>query len=323
MFSRLTLTIILVAIISTTLLISCSKGPANIQNVGMILETEIKDHPWNEKGYIGLERIKRAYQVNVYVKENIQTSLEVERAVDDLTSSGVNLIFGHGPTYGKYFSQLSRHYPDTHFVYFNGNFSDVNVTSLNIDPHAIGFFSGMIAGEMTASNEIGMIGAYEWQPELEGFFEGVKYANEDANVHMDFVNNNDEANIALSMYENMAKKDIDVIFPIGDSFSETVIRQATNDGLYAMGYMEDQSYINEHLVLTSTIHHVEDLYEYAARSFERGKLQGGIYTFDFAEEAVSFGQFSDDIPEDVISNVEQAVEMYIELNTLPNEREAY
>lgn len=308
-------------VMSVLLMTSCSNSPKKLQNVGMLVESEIKDNPWNEKGFLGLETIKQTYDINVYVKENINTSLEVEKAVDELTNNGVNLVFGHGPVYGKYFSELAKYYPDVHFVYFNGNYSDHNITSLNINPHAVGFFSGMIAGEVTEEDEIGVIAAYEWQPELEGFFEGVKYNNPDAHVHMDFVNDREEDDVALKMYETMEEESIDVVFPMGIEFSEQIVRVATSEGNYAIGYIEDQSYIDKDLVLTSTVHHVEQLYEQAALSFEKGTLQGGVYTYDLSDDIITLGQMSPDIEEDFIEELNQAIEMYIEMNILPNEQE--
>src|SRR5699024_2421464 len=93
----------------------------------------------------------------------------------EFVQKGVNLIFGHSHLYGKYFMDIAELYPDVHFVYFNGKSYADNVTSLNFNPYAVAFFGGMVAGEMTSSNHVGIIAAYEWQAEIEGFNEGVKY----------------------------------------------------------------------------------------------------------------------------------------------------
>src|SRR5699024_6870452 len=126
--------------------------------------------------------------IDIYLKENINSEHAIIHAVDELVDDGATLIFGHGNFYGKYFNELAKEFSDIHFVYFNGGYHADNLTSLNFDSHAMGFFSGMIAGRMSESNQIGIIAAHEWQPEIEGFYEGVKYENPHSKVHIDFVN---------------------------------------------------------------------------------------------------------------------------------------
>ncbi|WP_106498020.1 BMP family ABC transporter substrate-binding protein [Lentibacillus sp. Marseille-P4043] len=291
-----------------------------IQRVGMLVETSIHDQSWGKKGYKGLLAIRDEFDVDVYFKEGVKTEQDVINAVDELVQKGVNLIFGHSSTYGKYFVDISESYPDVQFVYFNGGYYAENVTSLNFNANAMGYFSGMVAGRMTKTNHVGIVAAYEWQPEVEGFYEGVKYQNPDAEVHVDYVNDwNDEKN-ALDSYEKMYNEDVDVVYPAGDAFSAQMIKQASNDGIYAIGYVSDQSQIDEHAVLTSTVQHVDMLYELIAEKFNNGKLAGEILTFDLQDDVITLGKFSPEVPEEFQEKVEEDIENYKETGLLPNEQ---
>ncbi|PAV29205.1 BMP family ABC transporter substrate-binding protein [Virgibacillus profundi] len=314
--------IILLFILTLIIITGCSglKSQDHIQNVGMLVDGTIESQAWNEKGYEGLQQIGEQYDVNVFYKENIVTEQEIESAVNEFVEDGVNLIFGHSSIYGNYFIDIAENYPDVHFVYFNGGYSDDNVTSLNFNAHAMGFFSGMIAAEMTDSNHVGMIAAFQWQPEIEGFFEGVKYQNPSAEVTVEFVNNWNDKETAADLYEKMRENNVDVIYPTGDSYSEEIIKRASEDGIYAIGYVANQSEIDENTVLTSTVQHVDKLYEITAEKFNEGELEGSILTFDFADEVISLGEFSPSIPESFQKFMEETVETYIETDLLPNER---
>ena len=311
----------LIIIIFILLIVAgCRSDDDRIQNAGMLVDGTIEGQAWGEKGYDGLQQIGEKYDVDVFLKENISTEQEIAEAVDDLVYDGVNLIFGHSSIYGNYFTELAKSYPEVHFVYFNGGYYEDNVTSLNFNAHAMGFFAGMIAAEMSTTNQIGMVSAYQWQPEIEGFFEGAKYRNPEANVMIEFVNNWNDRETAIDLYEQMREKGVDVFYPTGDSYSEEIIQHAKEDGVYAIGYVADQSYIGEETVLTSTIQHVDKLYEYAAKKFNEDELEGKIMTFDFQEEAISLGEFSPSIPESFRDYMDDIVEEYMETDLLPNER---
>lgn len=292
---------------------------SNLQNVGMLFDSAIDQNTWSKKGYKGLLKIEEEFDIDVFYKENIRTEEEVIRAVDDLVKEGVNLIIGHSNLFGNYFVDITETYPDVHFVYTNGAIYNQSVTSLNFNAHAMGFFSGMIAGEMTESNQIGVIAVYSWQPELEGFFEGMKYQNPEALIHVDFVNDWDDNTLALELYERFKAEGSDIIIPLGNSYSASVIEQAAADEIYSIGYIDEQSELAEEYVLTSMIQHIDKLYLEVAEAFNKEEVNGGIQTYDFQNEYISLGTFNQAIPEAFKKEIEEAIEEYKKTNLLPNE----
>lgn len=311
--SILFLTFILVA--------GCSQNSSegNLEKVGMLVEHTIDDEAWGKRGYQGLLKVEENFDTEVFYEEGIDTESEIIQAVESFSEKGVNLVFGHSNIYGKVFSEISEAYPDMHFVYFNGGYYQDNVTSMNFNSHAMGFFAGMVAGEMTKSDQVALIGAFEWQPEIEGFYEGVNYQNSKANVQMNFVNSWDDEELAIELFNEMANSGVDVFYPAGDSFSVPVISRAVGRELYAIGYVLDHSYIDEEYVLTSTVQHADQLYLKAAEQFNKGELQAGVFTYDFQEGAISLGDFSSDVPISFQETMNQAVDRYIETGMLPNE----
>src|SRR5699024_5520025 len=187
-------------------------------------------------------------------------------------------------------------YPDIQFIYVNGGYSADNLISLNFNSLAMGFFAGMVAGEMTESNRVGIIAAYEWQPEIEGFYEGAHYQNSDIKVEIKYVNRWDETELAMEHYNHLLEQNIDIIYPAGAAFSIPIIESAREDGIYTIGYVNDQQEIGGNSVLTSTMQHIDKLYVYALEKLQQGDLAGGIYNFGFQEEVISLGAYSNYIP---------------------------
>lgn len=313
---HITLFILMIIII----LPGCSYFEAgNLQNVGMLLDASIEDNTWSKKGYESLLEIEEKFNVDVFYKENITTEREIIAAVDQFVEDGVNLVIGHSNIFGSYFIDLSHAYPDVHFIYTNGAIYNNSVTSLNFNSHAMGFFGGMVAGEMTETNEIGVIAVYSWQPELEGFYEGVKFQNPNANLQIDFVNDWSDEAMAMNLYERFKNVGIDIIFPVGNSFSESVIEAAAEDKISSIGYIADQHKIAPEYVLTSMIQHIDKLYLDGVESFNTGKIAGGIQTYDFNDEFISLGTFNERIPKAFEEKVEEAIETYADTGLLPNE----
>ncbi len=313
--------LLLISVIVISVLSGCADtmGNGKIQKVGMLVEDTVHDQAWGQKGYKGLLKIKEELDVDVYFKERIQSKKAAHKAVQEFSQRGVNLVFGHGSLFGQYFNDIQEAYPDIHFVYFNGNVKGDNITSLNFSGHAMGFFGGMVAGGFTKTNNVGIIAAYEWQPEVEGFYEGVKHQNPDVNVKIQYVRSWENNTRAKQVYSRMKSQNVDVFYPAGGGFSVPLIQQIKEDGLHTIGYVTDQSELGPNTILTSTIQHVDRLYVMTAKQFNNDELKEGILTFDFQDGVITLGKFSPNVPEQLVETVKSAVQHYKKNGQLPNE----
>jgi transcriptional activator of comK gene len=312
---------LLLAITGLLLISGCqsSENQGNLYKAGMIVEGSIEDTPWNKKGYDGLLAIDKKYNIDVEVVENVKSTEEISKAVGELVNEGVNLIYGHSSTYGETFYELSRNFKEVHFVYFNGNYYSSNLTSMTFNSNAMGFFAGMLASEMSATNEVGIIAAYQWQPEIEGFYEGVKYQNPNTNVNMEFIYDWNDSDAAINAYQKMKSRGVDVFYPAGDAFNEKIIKQASNDNVYAIGFVTDQFKVEPDTVLTSTVQHVDQLYVLAADMFNKGNLPGQIMSFDFKDDYITLGEYSPNVPRYFQKKLNESIEQYKETGLLPNQ----
>lgn len=311
-----------IILLSLFLLSSCEKeiSPDGLQNVGLLVPESINDQVWGTKGYEGLLRIQSQFGVDVYYKEGINSLPLAQKAVEEFQKKGVNLIFGHGNEYAEYFNQISRNYPNIHFVSFNGDAKTSNSSSLNFDAYAMGFFGGMVAGHMTKTNKLGIIAAYEWQPEVEGFYEGALYENKDVDVDIQYVWKWNDKQKALQILNSMLEQKIDIVYPAGDGYNIPVIEKIKEKGLYAIGFVSDQSDMGEATVLTSTVQHVDTLYELVAEQFDKGELKSGNLSYDFQDGVISLGEFSPLVDKSFVENIQAHIETYKLTGKLPDEQ---
>ncbi|GAA0314681.1 transcriptional regulator Med [Bacillus carboniphilus] len=305
------------------LLTSChsSSHTDQLKKAGLLVPETVNDQVWGTKGYKGMLQIQSQLKVDVFYKESMDSLAAVERAVHEFKQKGTNLVFGHGNEYAHYFNELSADYPDIHFVSFNGSAVNENTTTLNFQSFAMGFFGGMVAGFMTKTNEIGIIAAYDWQPEIEGFIEGVAYENPDATVTVEYTHHWDDPQKALHLLDELLVKNVDIVYPAGDGFNVPVIEKLKENGLFAIGFVSDQSDLGEFTVLTSTVQHVDKLYELVAKKFNEGTLQSGDLYFDFQDGVISMGAFSPLVDQTYIDQLNEHIKHYKETGELPSREE--
>lgn len=308
-------------LLSLLLLGGCGQPLATgkVEKVGLLVPETINDQVWGTKGYRGLLQIQTSLGVDVFFKEGMNSPELVEEAVKEFDRQGVNLIYGHGNEFAAYFNKISGKYPEIHFISFNGDARNENTTSLNFDAYAMGFFGGMVASHMSETGKVGIVAAYEWQPEVEGFYDGAIFENENMKVDIRFVGHWDDQRKALDVLDDVLAKGADVIYPAGDGFNVPVIEKVKEKGLYVIGYISDQSDFGESTVLTSTVQHVDDLYELTAERFNKGELKSGNLSFDFQDGVITLGKFSPNVEPAYHKKLNRMINKYKETGKLPNQ----
>lgn len=301
------------------IMIGCSNPISSSSDfkIGLFLEDTIDDQGWNSKGYQGLLNIHANMNIDVVFKEEVNTRREIEEAVEAFEKEGVRLLFGHGRIYAEHFTELGKKYPNIHFVSFNGEVDGENVTSLHFNGYSMGFFAGLVAGAMTETGHISVVAAFPWQPEVEGFRDGGKVGNPSANSHIRFVESWTDENKAMEYFNELEEERVDIIYPTGDGYHIALIEAAKDNGSSIIGYVSDQSDLGESTVLTSTVQHVDELYELVAKQYIDRQLQAGNIRYDFQDGVISLGKFSPEVPEEIKKQIEKAMNDYIETGELP------
>ncbi|MFA9555834.1 BMP family ABC transporter substrate-binding protein [Evansella sp. AB-rgal1] len=289
------------------------------KKIGLILSSHFDDQGWNSKAYQALLSIQSNLGVEVYVEEDVKTKDQIIFTLEKYDNEGISLVFGHSSSYGDTFMEIKEEYPNIHFVVFNAEVEGDNITGLHFEGYSMGYFAGMLASEMTETNKVGIIAAFPFQPEVIGFQDGASFHNPDVEVTIGYTNSWINEAKAIEFFDDMNDKGVDIFYPAGDGFHIAIVEKVKGKGNYAIGYVGDQIDLGESTILTSTVQHVEKLYEKIAKSFIDHSLESGNMYFDFSEGVISLGEFSKEVPEETQQWIRQAIEDYIQHGKLPHE----
>ncbi len=169
---------------------------------------------------------------------------------------------------------------------------------------------------MTKTNKVGFVGGMDnvvIKKFEAGYKAGVKEANPNAEVLVQYVNSfADQAkgkSIATQMYNN----GVDIIFACAGDSGLGVLECAKETGKYAIGVDRDQYDIAPDNILTSAMKKVNEGVYSVVKSLKDGTFEGGkTLVFGLKEEGIGLAPSTDkNVPQDVIDYVNEKVEKII------------
>src|SRR5688500_4337458 len=171
-----------------------SSGDAQFK-VALLTPGPISDKSWNGGAYAGLMAIRDSLGAQV---SHIQTKTpaEFDENFRQYGAKGFDLVFGHGFEFQDAALRVARDYPNTVYVTTSGTSVAKNVAGGEFAFEEASYLAGMIAGRMTRSNVLGMIGGTELPPvkrSFEAFEQGAKSVNPKIRVIVSYIGNWDDA----------------------------------------------------------------------------------------------------------------------------------
>jgi basic membrane lipoprotein Med (substrate-binding protein (PBP1-ABC) superfamily) len=137
----------------------------------------------------GPEKMELVYSENMFVVD------DAAAAIRDYASQGYDLIIAHGSQYGSSLKEIAPDFPTTAFAHGTtvDTFVDEgisNVFAYEAASEEGGYVNGVMAGKMTKSNVIGVVGPIETGDAklyIDGFVAGVNASNPDAQVNVNYI----------------------------------------------------------------------------------------------------------------------------------------
>lgn len=222
------------------LLAACSDGEANRQaslnrdttatsfRVALLTPGPISDQSWNGGAYQGLLRIRDSLGASV---SHIQTKTpaEFEEQFRQYGSQGYDLVFGHGFEFQDAAKRVGPEYPRTVYIVTSGSTVGGNVAGIEFAFADASYLAGLLAGAMTKSNVIGVIGGTELPPVRESFTafsRGAKAINPGVTVLTSYIGNWDDVSAGREQALAQISRSADVIFQNADAAGLGVFRAA-------------------------------------------------------------------------------------------------
>jgi basic membrane protein A and related proteins len=196
--------------------------------VALLTPGPISDQSWNGGAYQGLQRIRDSLGASI---SHIQTKTpaEFEEQFRQYGSQGYDLVFGHGFEFQDAAKRVGLDYPRTVFVVTSGSSVGANVAGIEFAFADASYLAGMLAGAMTESNVIGVIGGTELPPVRESFTafsRGAKAVNPKVTVLTSYIGNWDDVSAGREQALAQIGRTADVIFQNADAAGLVVFRAA-------------------------------------------------------------------------------------------------
>ena len=277
----ITVAAIAITVIAFTTSANLQRNPAEPKStlrVAVVTDALFSDKGWGESSLNAAKFIESKYGFEVATEDNISIA-DVESTLKKYAKEGYDLIIAHGFQWGDPALRVGKQYPGTKIVVFTGLVESENVASIFPQQQQGSFLLGAIAGMMTQTNVIGYVGGEEY-PNVVNIFEGYKLGAKAVNPNVKiigtYLNDWDNAAKGKEAATSIIRQGVDVIFHVADSSGQGVIKSARENGVYALGAVQDQNSQAPNTVLTSFVLDVDKAYSQVVNSTLEASFMGEI-----------------------------------------------
>jgi basic membrane lipoprotein Med (substrate-binding protein (PBP1-ABC) superfamily) len=233
------------------------------------------EEPWDGVIHTALQAAADEGRIVYEYQDEIGYSGDMEiilREVSEETQP--DIIFGDAFGNEEAVRRVARDYPDIAFVFGSGlGPAQPNLSVFDNWIHEPAYLSGLLAGSLTESNKIGVVGGYpvpEVNRIVNAFVQGVREVNPDAEVLVTFINSWFDPAAAQEAASAQVDEGADILF--AERFG--VIDVAADNGLLAFGNMSDQNELAPETVLTGPVWDMGPTVDFVINQVAAGSYTG-------------------------------------------------
>jgi basic membrane protein A len=251
--------------------------------VALLTPGPISDRSWNGGAYDGLLRIRDSLGATI---SNIQTKTpaDFDENFREYGARGFDLVIGHGFEFQDAARRVAPLYPKTVFVTTSGNTSGSNLAGIAFNFRDASYVAGVLAGGMSRSGVLGVVGGTELPPVKESFTAfaaGVKRIRPDARVLTAYIGNWDDVSAGKEQALAQIARGADVIFQNADAAGLGVFQAAReHPDILVLGSNSDQNELAPSVALGSVVIDLPKAFLLLAREVRGGQFKARVVTFD-------------------------------------------
>src|SRR5215831_19035955 len=224
--------------------------------VALLTPGPVSDQSWNSGAYRGLLEIRDSLGARI---SNIETKTpaEFDENFRQYGSQGYDLVFGHGFEFQDAARRVAPEFPHTIFVTTSGSTAGPNLAGLTFGFDDASYLAGVLAGTMTRTNAVGVIGGTALPPVVTSFraFErGAEDANPKIRIVSSYIGNWDDVSAGKEQAIAQYSRGVDVIFQNADAAGLGVFQAARERGsVFVIGSNSDQNSVAPEITLGSVV----------------------------------------------------------------------
>ena len=253
--------------------------PKSNLRIAVLTDAKFSDKGWGESSLNAARYIEQRYNFSIALEDNVAIP-DIEMTLRKYAESEYDLIIAHGFQWGEPALSVGQTYPQSKIVVFTGLVESTNVASIFPQQQEGSFLLGALAGMMTNTSVIGFVGGEEY-PNVVNIFEGYKHGaewvNDNITVFGTYLNDWDNPARGREAATSIIRQGADFMFHVADSSGQGVIQASHDNGVYALGAVQDQNHLAPDTVLSSFVLDVDKAYDSAVKMVRDGNFTGKIF----------------------------------------------
>ena len=262
----------------------------------------------------GLEKMELVYSENMFVVD------DAAAAIRDYASEGYDLIIAHGSQYGSSLQEIAPDFKETAFAHGTtvNTFAAEgieNVFAYEAASHEGGYVNGVMAGMLTKSNVIGVVGPIETGDAklyVDGFIAGVKAANPDAQVNVNYIGSFSDVALASEAAKTHIAAGADALSGTAQMVVGAIGAAEESDAIW-FGTQASQTSLAPKNVVANQVYDWSVVLNDIVDLIDEGTYGGKAYNITLKNKGEIMEYNSDfDLPADVKAAAEDAVKGIID-----------
>jgi basic membrane protein A and related proteins len=275
--------------------------------VTMVTDTAgLGDQNFNDLAKRGLDRSVEELGVQGEVIESRDAASYIPNLAQAAEQS--DLSVGVGFLLTEAMTEVANQYPDKNFLLIDSLSEAPNVQGVIFRENEGAFLSGILAGLMTESNQLGVVAGQKIPPVVRyvvGFEAGAKSINPDAEVVVAYADTFSDPALGKELTLAQYNQGVDIAFPVAGATGIGSFEAAKElgEGHWVIAADTDQSQLGADFQLGVSEKGVDTALFLAAQQIVDGTFEGGERSLGLAEGGVGLGHPHESVPQVVLDTV--------------------
>jgi len=239
------------------------------------------EQQWVSRIHKALNAAQARGDITYVYSENVANT-DYERVMREYAEAGKDLIVGEVFGVEAAAREVAKDYPETAFLMgSSGKPQEPNFSVFDNYIHEPSYLTGMVAGRLTKSNKIGMVGGYpipEVNRLMNAFMDGARSVNPDVKFTVTFIGSWYDPPKAKEAAFAMIDAGADVLYAERFGVSDA----AKERGVLAIGNVIDTAADYPGTVVASALWHMEPTIDRAIEAVRTGSFKAedyGVYSY--------------------------------------------
>ena len=276
--------------------------------VAVVTPSAINDLAFSQSIYDAMVKVQQAKggedNLEFVISESMFVVDDAGAAIRDYASQGYDLIIAHGSQYGGVLQEIAPDFPDISFAWGTtvDTFGIANIFAYEARSEEGGYVNGVIAGALTASNVVGVVGPIETGDAklyVDGFVAGVQAQNPSAQVNSNWIGSFSDVALASEAAQTHVGAGADVMAGTAQMVVGA-IGVAKDNGILWLGTQASQTSLAPEIVVANQIYDWSNVILEMVNLIGEGTLGGSSFEITLENEGL-YMEYNDafDLPADV------------------------